>query len=185
MVNIFSTRFECSFTSSPLVSSVVLHLLHSFRVCFSCVSGLSAEALKRSQSLDDLVRSIANKSSSAIETLKAVGENYTRNEWKRCESTLERVRKMSKYTRNEWRRCENYTRNEWKRCENYTRNELKRCESTLERVRKMSKYTRNEWRRCENTLETSEEDVKTHSKRVENFRSADQWFWQLRPCSSW
>ncbi len=28
----FHTRFECSFTSSPLVSSVVLHLLHSFRV---------------------------------------------------------------------------------------------------------------------------------------------------------
>ncbi len=27
-----STRFECSFTSFPLVSSVVLHLLHSFRV---------------------------------------------------------------------------------------------------------------------------------------------------------
>ncbi len=30
---IFSTRFECEFTSSPLVSSVHLHLLHSFRVC--------------------------------------------------------------------------------------------------------------------------------------------------------
>ncbi len=29
---IFSTRFECIFTSSPLVSSVFLHLLHSFRV---------------------------------------------------------------------------------------------------------------------------------------------------------
>ncbi len=28
-------------------------------------------------------------------------------------------------------------------------------------------YTRNEWRRCENTLETSGEDVKQHSKRVE------------------
>ena len=31
---IFSTRFECSFTSSPLVSSVVLNLPHSFRVQF-------------------------------------------------------------------------------------------------------------------------------------------------------
>jgi hypothetical protein len=29
---IFSTRFECTFTSSPLVSSVLIHLLHSFRV---------------------------------------------------------------------------------------------------------------------------------------------------------
>ncbi len=28
-------------------------------------------------------------------------------------------------------------------------------------------YTRNEWRRCKNTLETSGEDVKIHSKRVE------------------
>ena len=33
--NIFSTRFECIFTSSPLVSSVFSHLLHSFRVYFS------------------------------------------------------------------------------------------------------------------------------------------------------
>ncbi len=29
---VFSTRFECNFTFSPLVSSVVSHLLHSFRV---------------------------------------------------------------------------------------------------------------------------------------------------------
>ncbi len=27
------------------------------------------------------------------------------------------------YTRNGWRRCENYTQKEWRRCENYTRNE--------------------------------------------------------------
>ena len=33
-IYIFSTRFECEFTSSPLVSSVVLHLPHSFRVYF-------------------------------------------------------------------------------------------------------------------------------------------------------
>ena len=31
---IFSTRFGCSLISFPLVSSVVSHLLHSFRVCF-------------------------------------------------------------------------------------------------------------------------------------------------------
>ncbi len=31
---IFSTRLECSFNSCPPVSSVVLHLLHSFRVYF-------------------------------------------------------------------------------------------------------------------------------------------------------
>jgi hypothetical protein len=29
---IFYTRFECNFSSSPLVSSVISHLLHSFRV---------------------------------------------------------------------------------------------------------------------------------------------------------
>ncbi len=33
-----STRFECSSTSSPLVSSVILHLLHSFRVYFHIFS---------------------------------------------------------------------------------------------------------------------------------------------------
>jgi hypothetical protein len=32
----------------------------------------------------------------------------------------------------------------------------------------MQKYTRNEWGRCKNTLETSGEDAKIHSKRVEN-----------------
>jgi rubrerythrin len=31
---IFSTRFECIFTSLPLVSGVFSQLLHSFRVCF-------------------------------------------------------------------------------------------------------------------------------------------------------
>ena len=31
---VFSTRFECIFTSSPPVSSVFLNLLHSFRVYF-------------------------------------------------------------------------------------------------------------------------------------------------------
>jgi hypothetical protein len=35
---IFSTRFEFVFTSSPPVSSVVLHLLNSFRVCFHTFS---------------------------------------------------------------------------------------------------------------------------------------------------
>jgi hypothetical protein len=32
--HIFPTRFECIFTSSPLISSVVSHLPHSFRVYF-------------------------------------------------------------------------------------------------------------------------------------------------------
>ncbi len=32
------------------------------------------------------------------------------------------------------------------------------------------KYTRNEWRRCKTTLETSGEDAKLHSKRVEKMK---------------
>jgi hypothetical protein len=32
--------------------------------------------------------------------------NYTRNEWRRCETTLETLEKMWNYTRNEWRRCD-------------------------------------------------------------------------------
>jgi hypothetical protein len=35
------------------------------------------------------------------------------------------------------------------------------------RVKKMENYTRNEWRRWKTTLETSEEDGRLHSKRVE------------------
>ncbi len=34
-------------------------------------------------------------------------------------------------------------------------------------VKNTENYTRNEWRRCKTTLETSGEDVKLHSKRVE------------------
>jgi hypothetical protein len=77
--------------------------------------------------------------------MEAFGENYTRNEWRRCETTLQtseedvklhskRVENMRKDTPNIWGRCEH--------------------------------YTRNGWRRYENTLETSGEDMKIHSKRV-------------------
>jgi hypothetical protein len=38
------------------------------------------------------------------------------------------------------------------------------------RVGKMQNYTRNEWGRCKTTLETSGEDVKPHSKRVEKIQ---------------
>ncbi len=94
---------------------------------------------------------------------------------------------LQNYTRNEWRRCENYTRNWYRRFENYTRNEWRRCENTLETsgedvtvawnrcwsphflevegpgcllltCRSCWQYTRNEWRRCKNTLGTSGED---------------------------
>ena len=38
LFHIFSTRFECSFTSYPLASSAVSHLLDSFRVQFHIFS---------------------------------------------------------------------------------------------------------------------------------------------------
>ncbi len=41
------------------------------------------------------------------------------------------------------------------------------------RVEKMYNYTRNEWARRKTTLETSGEDVKLHSKRVEKIAWAD------------
>ncbi len=37
----------------------------------------------------------------------------------------------------------------------------------VDEVKGSKKYTRNEWGRCGTTLETSEEDVKLHPKRVE------------------
>jgi hypothetical protein len=40
--NNFYTRFECSFTSSSLVSSVVLHPLHSFECSFTFSSLVSS-----------------------------------------------------------------------------------------------------------------------------------------------
>jgi hypothetical protein len=39
-------------------------------------------------------------------------------------------------------------------------------------------YTRNEWRRCETSLETSGEDEKPHSKRVEKMRNHTRNKWR-------
>ena len=83
------TRFECSFTSSPLVSSVVSHLPHSFRVCFSalCINSTPTSSIifagqwLRISSLSTFYGSL----------------------WVKLHS--KRVEKMSKYTRNEWRKC--------------------------------------------------------------------------------
>ncbi len=130
---IFSTRFECGFRSSPLVSSVVLDLLHSFRVYFHIFSTRFECSLRSSPPVSSVVLapSVSHESSeetvtaSQIEQVKAINRVvkihskrvekmwiYTRNEWERCQSTLEtsgkdvnlnskRVRKMSFYTRNE------------------------------------------------------------------------------------
>jgi hypothetical protein len=51
---------------------------------------------------------------------------------------------------------------------------LKYCDEVFYLAIKISdrqNYTRNEWRRCKTTLETSGEDVKLHSKRVEKMQS--------------
>ncbi len=55
--HIFSTRFECIFTSSPLVSSVFLHLLNSFRVYFFKFRGF--QILLGPNHIDSLVRRTA------------------------------------------------------------------------------------------------------------------------------
>ena len=82
-LHIFSTSFECGFTCSPLVSSVVSHLLHSFRVYFSGPGELylSPSSLTSLTSLVEGYRTVRER---------RLGEvNYTRNEWRRCKTTLE------------------------------------------------------------------------------------------------
>jgi hypothetical protein len=92
-------------------------------------------------------------------------KKYTRNEWTRCENTLETSviahftapaglnillgltgTKGSLYTRE-------------------TSGEVSKIHS--QRVEKFQKYTRNEWRSFKNTLATSGEVSKIHSQRVE------------------
>jgi hypothetical protein len=63
------TRFECSFASSPLVSSVVLHLLHSFRVCFSRYETYEAENRDLKLQLQELV----NKTEGTLKTILILG----------------------------------------------------------------------------------------------------------------
>ncbi len=77
---IFSTRFECSFSSSPLVSSVnfpsLAGLLTDFRS--ELTSGQDTEAA---------MQKMLNETDKAMDDARK-GENYTRNEWRRCEITL-------------------------------------------------------------------------------------------------
>ncbi len=114
-----STRFECVFSSLPLVWSVFLNLLHSFRVCFfTCNNRVSGSTIAvfifccfcASNESKTFKLSTFRKSS--------VSWNYTRNESRRWENPLEtsredekiqskRVEKMRKYTRNGLRRWEN------------------------------------------------------------------------------
>jgi hypothetical protein len=75
---IFSTSFECGFTSSPLVSSVILDILHSFRVCFQgTVAGLLASDFKYvTLSTGDLLRAeVAAGSQIGKNTLETSGKD--------------------------------------------------------------------------------------------------------------
>jgi hypothetical protein len=108
---IFSTRFECSFTSSPLVSSVVSHLLHSFRVWlhifstrFECsftslhsfrvyfpkpIGCSSANIFRAVRTGVTLVLVKVQMENPGKGSDDSSPENYTRNEWRRCNTTLE------------------------------------------------------------------------------------------------
>ncbi len=106
---IFSTRSECSFTSSPLVPSVVLHLPHSFRVqfyifptrfeCFFlAIVRVHPDEWKEPISVASFAQAISSRDIHVKLHSKRVEEmrNYTRNEWRRCETTLETSREDAK-----------------------------------------------------------------------------------------
>jgi hypothetical protein len=110
--------FSCTNVSSPLVSSVFLTsspLVSSLVFQPSSVQKVTIfiSLIKRSE-----VQSRAKSFSKPKRYWKqwSSWENgrkkYTRNEWKRCKTTLETSGEDSNYTLNEWRRRKNYTRNE-------------------------------------------------------------------------
>ncbi len=147
---IFSTLFECSFTSSPLFSSVVLHLLHSFPVQFYIFSTLFECSftsfplvlsvvlhlhsfrvqLTVPMPFSPILRAFRTSNN---EVSQVSIKNYTRNEWRRCRihskrvekmyNTLETSREDVEYTRSEWRRCRIHSKRV-KKIQNYTRKDV-------------------------------------------------------------
>jgi hypothetical protein len=81
--------------------------------------------------------------------------NYTRNEWRRCKTTLETSGEDAKLHSKRLGKGHNYTRNEWRR-----------CKTTLGTSGEDATLTRNEWERGITALGTSGEDATLHSKRV-------------------
>ncbi len=86
--------------------------------------------------------------------------NYTRNESRRCETTLEtsgedvklhskRVKKMWNYTRNEWRICETTLEKSLEDVKLHSKRVEKMRKLHSKRVKKMWNYTRKEWRRLQ------------------------------------
>ncbi len=120
----FYTRLECNFTSSPLVSSVKFFTLFYLRCLFWSISALQKLA----------------------HHLRRTTINYTRNEWRRCKTTLETSGEV-------WKLHSKRVEKIWK--------------LHSKPVWKFENHARNDWRRSKTTLETSGEDVNLHSKRVE------------------
>jgi hypothetical protein len=100
---------ECSFASSPLVSSVVF----AGKFVISTLATYRQKAIAKREEEKKNREQNTTKKRGVASGMMSSGEIYTRNEWRRFED----------YTRNEWRRCEDYNRNEWRRCGNYTPNE--------------------------------------------------------------
>ncbi len=105
VVSIFSTRFECRFSSSPPVSSVVFHVCWSYNRAGTYMTEVGRLSLIEPYLMQGKIHS------KRVEMMK----NHTRSEWRRCKTTLEtsgedvklhskRVEKMGNHTRNEWRR---------------------------------------------------------------------------------
>ncbi len=110
--HIFSARFECGFASSPLVSSVVLHLIHSFRVWFhifstrfECSSARGDRLASVSPEACDLVFSLLELDFLKRSNIKKVLDH----EWlkihskrvEKMQTTLETSEEDANYTRNE------------------------------------------------------------------------------------
>ncbi len=139
--NIFPTRFECSFRSSPLVSSVVLT---SFRLVSSVVSTSFRLVSSVFLHLLHSFRVYFYIFSTRFECSFA--------EYKRVSSMVKPV--ASSLLKPHLDNLE------------YQLRPGEKIHS--KRVRKIPNHTRNEWRRYKITLETSGEDTKLHSLRVEN-----------------
>ncbi len=167
---IFSTRFEFVFSSSPLVSSVLLHLLHSFRVCF-CIFSTRFESVFQYTNRDHYPNAEGSNGlklhSFRVEKIKTTlvssGEDcivckfgvftfscflfvltislVVPSEW-----VVLRHRKIIRKTTLET------SGEDWK--------------THSKRVEKIGKHTPNEWRRCKNYTPNEWEKAKLHSKRV-------------------
>ncbi len=145
-IYIFSTRFECGFTSSRLVSSVVL------------------------PSEDGSVEESKTTPGESIRVILLSSETwkYTRNEWRRLqkytlfECIYSNLLQLSSYAS---RTPRLHGPLSGKTVDNRTFTDIWVTNDT-----NLEKHTRNEWRRYENTLESSGEDIKTHSKRVEKMQ---------------